>query len=100
MLDLLSDYPVQIISYDALSPRNPSLKEALSRTDKALWGGVDHKTTLLEGPVEAIAAEVHAALEQTGGKRFFLGPGCTSLRPVPDAYLLAAKEALSSWQRC
>ncbi len=71
MLDLLSDYPVQILSYDALSSRNPSLQEAMGRTDKAIWGGLTHKTsvpdTLLEGPVGTIVAQVHAALEQTGG---------------------------------
>jgi len=99
MLDLLSDYPVQVISYDALSPRNPSLKAAMGRTDKALWGGVDHKTTLLKGPVEAIVAEVQAALEQTGGRRFFLGPSCTTQFPVPETHLVAVKEALSTWQR-
>jgi len=99
MLDLLSDYPVQVISYDALSPRNPSLKAAMGRTDKALWGGVDHKTTLLKGPVEAIVAEVQAALAQTGGRRFFLGPSCTTQFPVPETHLVAVKEALSTWQR-
>lgn len=39
MLDFLSDYPVQVISYDASSPRNPGLAEALGRTNKAIWGG-------------------------------------------------------------
>ena len=99
MLDLMSSYPVQIISYDALSPRNPSLKEAMGRTDKALWGGVDNKTTILEGPVATVVAQVHAALEQTGGRRFFLGPSCTTESPAPEAYLLAAKEALATWQK-
>ena len=98
MLDLMSSYPAQIISYDALSPRNPSLKEAMGRTDKALWGGVDNKTTILEGPVAAVVAQVHVALDQTGGRRFFLGPSCTTESPVPEVYLLAAKEALATWQ--
>ena len=99
MLDFMSNYPVQVISYYDQSPRNPSLREALNRTDKALWGGLNQETTLLNGPTEAIAAEVHAALEETGGKRFFLGPGCSPLSPVPDTHLLAVKEALSSWER-
>lgn len=99
MLDLLSDYPVQVISYDALSSRNPSLKEAMGRTDKAIWGGLTHKTsvpdTLLEGSVDTIVAQVHAALEQTRGRRFLLGPGCTiSPRGVPAVHLLAVKEAI------
>ena len=97
MFDLFSDYPVQLINYDALSPGNPSLKEAMIRTDKAIWGGVAQETTLLNGPTKAITAEVHAALGQTKGKRFFLGPGCVIPPNVPDAHLLAAKEALSTW---
>ena len=99
MFDLLSDYPVQVINYDALSPQNPSLKEAMGRTDKALWGGVDHKITLLKGPVDQIVAEVQAALEQTGGRRFFLGPSCVTQSQVPETHLLAVKKALSTWQR-
>lgn len=94
MFDLLSDYSVQVISYDALSPRNPSLKEAMDRTDKALWGGINQKTTLLNGPIEAIVAEVRSAIEQTHGKRFFLGPGCSISSNVPDIHLLSIKEAL------
>lgn len=94
MLDLLSDYPVQIINYEATSPRNPSLKEAVEKTDKAVWGGLDHLEVLPKGPVEAIRKQVHDALEQTGGRRFILGPGCTGLVRVPDAHLTAAKEAL------
>lgn len=99
MLDLLSDYPVQVINYEATSPRNPTLREALDRTDKTLWGGLDHKTTLIKGPVDAIVAEVRDALEQTGGRRFILGNGCTSVSEVPEAHWIAAREAISTWRR-
>jgi len=98
MLDYLSDYPVQVINYEAMATRNPGLKEAMTRTDKALWGGVKHDTTLLNGPAEAIAAEVQVALKDTGGRRFILGPGCSSLLQVPDAHLTAAREALEMYQ--
>lgn len=98
MLDLLSDYPVQVINYEATSPRNPDLKEGLKRTEKALWGGLDHRITLPKGPAEAIIAEVHDAMEQTGGRRFILGNGCTSASEVPEANWIAAKEALSTWR--
>ena len=97
MLDLLSSYPVQALSYDVHLPRNPSLKEVMGRTDKALWGGVDHKATLMNGPVEAIAAEVNSALQQTGGQRFIFGPGCAAPAPVPEAHYMAVKQALSTW---
>jgi len=94
MLDLLSDYPVHIINYEATSARNPSLKEVLERTDKAVWGGLDHREVLPKGPVEAIRQQVRYALKQTEGRRFILGPGCTGLVRVPDAHLLAVKDAL------
>lgn len=96
MVDLLSDYPVQIVNYEATSPRNPSLKEGLEKTGKAVWGGLDQHDVLPRGPVEAIRKQVRDALEQTGGRRFILGPGCTGLVRVPDAHLMAAKEALLS----
>ena len=103
MLDLLSDYPVQVINYDALTPRNPSLNKAMDRTDKALWGGLTHKEsvpdTLLHGPVEAIVADVHSALNQTGGRRFFLGPGCSISTQTPREHMAAATEALSRWKK-
>jgi len=94
MFGLLSDYPVQVINYDVLSPRNPSLQEAMSNSDKALWGGINEKVTLLNGPVDAIVSEVHAAVEQTKGKRLFLGPGCSIPPQTPDTHLIAAKDAL------
>jgi len=103
MLNLLPDYPIQVLSYDALSPRNPSLSEVILQTDKALWGGLSHKTsvpdTLLNGPIEAIAAEVHTVLEHTKGRRFLLGPGCSISPKVPKAHLMAAKEAIFTWQQ-
>lgn len=97
--DLFTDYPVELFNYEATSPRNPSLQEALAKTDKALWGGLDQRKTLPAGPIARIAGEVHAALDQTGGKRFFVGPGCTSASPVPDAHYDAARGATYTWQK-
>lgn len=97
--DVFTDYPVDIINYEATSPRNLSLKEAMGKTNKALWGGVDHRKTLVEGPIEKIISEVHTALDQTQGERFFLGPGCTSNSAIPDAHYIAAKHAISTWRK-
>ncbi len=106
MFDFLSDYPVRVINYDNFGPDNPSLREAMGKTDKALWGGVHNVNPLLEGSVKAIEAQVHEALDQTGGRRFLLGPTCSALstlspddvRRVPEAHFRAAKEALSNWK--
>ena len=99
MFDLLSDYPVQFINYESTSRRNPSLKEAMAKTDKSLWGGLDQRIIMPKGPMEAIKAQVREALAQTGGKRFILGPGCTNVSMVaPDEHLMAMKEAAFAWR--
>lgn len=98
MLSLLSDYPVEVINFDARSPRNPSLGEALKMTRKALWGGINHKTTLVEGSAASIAEEVHSAIGETEGRRIILGPGCTSLSPIKDDSYLAVKKAVERKQ--
>ncbi len=98
MFDFFSDYPVQIINYESTSSRNPSLKEAMSKTGKAVWGGMDQRETLPKGPVEAIKAQARNALEETGGERFMLGPGCTNVNlRAPKEHLTAMKDAVQAW---
>ena len=98
--DALLDYPVQLIQFENTSPRNPSLCEAMARTEKALWAGVSHRSDspLVIGPIEAIAAQVHSALDETGGRRFVLGAVCTFSPSTPEAHIRALKEAIYTWQ--
>jgi uroporphyrinogen decarboxylase len=98
MFDLLESYPVQIINYEATSPRNLTFKAAMKKTSKALWGGMDQRDTLPLGSPEMIAEQTRLALEQTQGKRFVLGPGCTNVyRTVSDENLMAMKKAAREW---
>jgi uroporphyrinogen decarboxylase len=88
--DLLADYPVQAISWAATLPGNPSLGEGKQRSDKAVMGGVSEKTTLPDGTPEQVAAEVEAALRETGGRRVLIAPGCSIPPRTPKANLEAA----------
>jgi len=99
MFDLFSKYPVQIINYESTSARNPNLKEVMALTDKAIWGGMDQREVLPTGSVEAVRAQAQEALEQTGGRRVLLGPGCTNVhQTAPDENLFAMKEAADTWR--
>lgn len=93
MLNVISDYPVSVISYDSTSHRNPSLRVTLEQTEKAVWGGIS-RDTLLNGPVEAIRAEARESFRLTGGRRFLLGPSCATSDRAPQAHLRAASEAI------
>ena len=91
--DLLADYPVAAISWAATLPGNPTLAEGQRRTRKAVMGGVSEKTTLPDGTPEQVAAEVSRAIEQTGGRRVLVAPGCSIPPQTPRANLEAAAKA-------
>ena len=91
--DLLADYPVHAMSWASTLPGNPTLGEGLERTAKAVMGGVEEKTTLVDGTPEAVAAQVRAAIEQTGGRRVLVAPGCSIPPRTPKENLAAAAKA-------
>jgi uroporphyrinogen decarboxylase len=93
MFDLLADYPVHAINWAAGEPGNPTLKEGLARSERAVMGGVS-VATVAQGTPDRVAAEARQALSETGGRRFLLAPGCSILPQTPEANLLAVKGAL------
>ncbi len=100
MFDLLEGCPVQIINYEATSARNPTLKAAAQKTAKALWGGMDQSQILPLGNSEMVAEQARHALDQTQGKRFILGPGCTNVnQTAPHENLMAMKNATLEWSK-
>jgi uroporphyrinogen decarboxylase len=92
-LGRLWDYPVHVFHWTSRSPGNPSLSDVLSRTDKAVMGGVDHQRTIPKGSPADVAAEAQDALDQTGGRRFLLAPECSIDPQVPEENLRALAEA-------
>ena len=92
MFDLMAAYPVQMINWhDRLTW--PTLREAQKRFSGLLVGGISECQTLLDGPVEAIRAEVRDALAQTGGRRLMVGPGCVIPGHVSVTHVRAAIRA-------
>lgn len=92
--DLLTDYPVEAISWAATLPGNPSLGEGKERTTRAVMGGVSEKTTLPDGTPEQVDEEVRAAIKETDGRRVLIAPGCSIPPRTPAANLEAAAAAV------
>jgi uroporphyrinogen decarboxylase len=86
------DYPVSVISWDARAPRNPSIAQLRVLTPKTLLGGIDHEGTFVRGPVEAVQEEARAAIQEAGGSRFILGPGCAVPAAAPLDHYRAVRE--------
>jgi uroporphyrinogen decarboxylase len=90
--DIPSALPtVQAVSWDVHAAGNPTLSEGRERTGKAVLGGVGRKTTLVTGTPAEVTAEVEAAIGDTGGLGFILGPGCSVPPEAPEANLDAMR---------
>ena len=93
MFDLVATYPADAINWhDRITA--PSLRQAAGRFSGLLVGGIDEWHTLLEGPAEAIQAEVREAIAQTGERRFMVGPGCVVPINTSPLHLQAARKAV------
>jgi uroporphyrinogen decarboxylase len=96
MLAELLDYPVDVFNWAMHAPGNLSLADVLPRTNKAVMGGVDERHALLRGSPADVRAQVREALDQTGGRRFLLAPGCSIAPNTPPENIRAAMTQLSS----
>jgi uroporphyrinogen decarboxylase len=95
MFDLVASYPIDAFNWhDRLA--GPSLAEARKRFSGMLVGGVSEWTTLVEGPPEAIKAEIEDAVAQTGGRGYMVGPGCVIPINAPHEHVRAARQAVES----
>ncbi|MHB1357136.1 MAG: uroporphyrinogen decarboxylase family protein [Anaerolineae bacterium] len=93
MFDLLSDYPVQVINWhDRETP--PNLALALTRTKRALCGGLRQWETIVRGTPQDVLAEAQDAIATTSGRRLILGTGCVTPIVAPTSNLRAARQAV------
>ncbi len=88
MFDLAATYPVEMINWhDRITW--PTLAQAQERFDGLVVGGINDQTTIAEGTAQEVAAQARDAIEQTGGRRLLVGPGCVIPTNTPDANVRA-----------
>jgi uroporphyrinogen decarboxylase len=97
LLFCLADYPVHAINWAVGSPGNPTLRDVQLNTDKTVIGGFKNQT-LREGTPAQIMAEARLAREQTGGRRWMLGPACSIPVDCPEENVRAARNAADQLQ--
>ena len=91
MLDYLMDYPVHAVNWDSTDETNLTIGEISMRTDKTVIGGVDHTTHLLASHPKMIIKDARNAYNNTGGKKWILGGGCTFSPQVSESNLMALR---------
>jgi len=90
--DLVDSYPVTAVSWHD-QETSPTLREASTRTSKALMAGLD-RNLLATGSPEEIAEQVREAQRQTGGIGLILAPACVISPDTPEENLQAVVEAV------
>jgi uroporphyrinogen decarboxylase len=91
--DLTATYPVEMINWhDRVTW--PNLREAKDRFKGLLVGGIDDRVTIAQGPLDEIRRQARDAIEQTGGRRLLVGPGCVIPTNTPDAHIRAVIETV------
>lgn len=88
----LFKYPVQIVNWhDRKTP--PTLSEGKAMFDGAVAGGVDEWGVLQTTP-DAITAQIHEAIQQTGGTGLIVAAGCVIPMDTPPMNIQAARDAV------
>jgi uroporphyrinogen decarboxylase len=93
--DQFVNYPVATLSWsDRLT--GPSLRDALTKTNKCLMGGLDERGPLIKGSEQDIEREMHDAIAQTGGRRLILANGCSVPDDAPETWLHTARRLVEN----
>lgn len=95
MLTELLDYPVDVFNWAQHAAGNATLADVLPKTDRAVMGGVDERYALLSGSPEDVRRQVRRAVDETGGQRFLLGPGCSIEPTTPPQNIRTALDAVA-----
>jgi len=96
MLDQFTDYPVSAFSWAATDPTNPTLADGLRLVRGAVMGGIDQENALQQQDPSAALAEFRSGLEQTGGRRWLVAPGCSIPPETPATNLNALRDAVAA----
>jgi uroporphyrinogen decarboxylase len=92
LFDEFTDYPMAALSW-ATVPGNPSLKDAHTRTGRAVIGGLPAKPEIRTLAPGEVAARGRRAIAEMRGRSLLLGPDCSIDPDTPDSVMEAATAA-------
>jgi len=92
----LAQIPARAYSWAATDATNPTLAQGLALVKGAVMGGISQEDALQANDSSAVVEEFHRGLEQTGGRRWLVAPGCSIPPDTPPANLRAVRDAVES----
>lgn len=94
MLDLVADYPVQVINWHDRETQ-PDLAGGQGRFKGAVCGGLGRWDPVHNGTPAEVRSMAHDAIEKTGGRRFILSTGCVTMITSPLSNLRAVRDVVN-----
>jgi uroporphyrinogen decarboxylase len=89
--DWAADYPAQVFSWSDRQTGVPLAEVAQRLPARTVMGGIDEFGAIMRGDMDAVAAEMHDAVRQMGGRRLILAGGCSVPDEIDEAHLAATR---------
>ncbi len=94
MFDLADRYPIHVVNWHDRES-SPSIREAATRTTRAMMAGIERGGAVATDDATSAAAQVRDAIEQSGGRRLVVAPGCVVPADLAqEETLLAVRHAV------
>lgn len=95
MLDLVADYPVQVLNWHDRET-DPDLAAGKLKFKGAVSGGIGRWDPMHNGTPAEVRAQARQAIEQTNGRRFVLATGCVIMTTTPTSNIRAVREVVEA----
>lgn len=95
MLNLVADYPVQVINWHDRET-DLSLAEGKLKFKGAVSGGLGRWDPMHVGTPAEVRGQARQAIEQTNGRRLVLSTGCVIMGTTPTSNIRAAREVVDA----
>ena len=95
MFKEVADYPAQAVNWHDRTS-GIDLSSAVNLFRGALMGGVEQLHLLQDGTPEAVSNQARDAIQKMNGRRMILTTGCTYSLGVPEANLMAMRQAVET----
>jgi uroporphyrinogen decarboxylase len=95
LFHLADRYPIDAVNWHARETA-PSLGSGHARTRRGVVGGIARMGPVTAGSVAEVDAEARDAIDQAGGRRLVVAPGCVIPTTAPAENLLALRRAVES----
>lgn len=97
MFNVFKDYPLNILNWHVWETE-PEINEAREITDKCIMGGIN-RFSITKNDQNALRDQIRTSIQQSGGKKHILTPGCVIRYPLRQEALFYIAEVKNTIEK-